>query len=132
MFYSFDPGNGIDSISVASVDNTVIPLQNATVHGVKHDPITYYDALPLPITATLPVFATSTDTTVADDACGPLPDNTPDLSKFVVIVRAGTCTPVGTFSNVTSRNADFVVCEGPETDKYRGERRQCFANIRVS
>ena len=92
MFFTSSPGNAIDSISVASLDNTVIPLQNATVHGVAHAPITYFDALPLPITETLPIFATSTDTTVVDDACDPLPDSTPDLSKFIVIVRRGTCT----------------------------------------
>lgn len=92
MFYTSGPGNAIDSISVSSLDNTIIPLQNATVHGVTHDPITYFDALPLPITETLPIFATSTDTTVVDDACDPLPDSTPDLSKFIVIVRRGTCT----------------------------------------
>lgn len=91
-FYTSGPGNAIDAISVASLDNTVIPLQNATVHGVAHDPITYFDTFPLPITATLPIFATSTDTTVADDACDPLPDSTPDLSKFLVVVRRGTCT----------------------------------------
>ena len=96
-WYTSSPGNAIDAISVASLDNTMIPLQNATVHGVAHAPITYFDALPLPITETLPIFATSTDTTVVDDACDPLPDSTPDLSKFIVIVRRGTCTFVCRF-----------------------------------
>ncbi len=91
-WYTSGPGNGINAISVASLDNTVIPLQNATVHGVVHDPITYFDALPLPVNGTLPLFATSNDTTVVDDACDPLPDDTPDLSGFVVLVRRGTCT----------------------------------------
>ena len=91
-FYTSSPGNGIDAISVASLDNTVISLQNATVHGITHDPITYFETFPLPITTTLPIFVISTDTTVVDDACNPLPDSTPDLSGFVVIVRRGTCT----------------------------------------
>ena len=98
MFFTSGPGNAIDSISVASLDNTVIPLQNLTVHGVSHAPITYFDTFPLPVTATLPIFATSNDTTIADDACNPLPDDTPDLSNFVVIVRRGTCTFVRTSS----------------------------------
>lgn len=97
-FYTSGPGNAIDGISVASLDNTVIPLQNATVHGVSHAPITYFDALPLPINGTLPIFATSNSTTVEDDACDPLPDDTPDLSKFIVIVRRGTCTFVSLYS----------------------------------
>ena len=91
-FYTSSPGNAINSISVASLDNTVISLQNATVSGIAHAPITYFSTFPLPVTTTLPIFATNTDTTVVDDACNPLPDSTPDLSKFLVIVRRGTCT----------------------------------------
>ncbi|KIP04605.1 hypothetical protein PHLGIDRAFT_492880 [Phlebiopsis gigantea 11061_1 CR5-6] len=106
MFFTSSPGNAIDAISVSSLDNTVIPLQNATVHGVQHDPITYFDALPLPITETLPVFATSTNTTVADDACDPLPDSTPDLSKFIVIVRRGTCTFVQKLTNIAAKGGN--------------------------
>ena len=106
-FYTSGPGNAIDGVSVASLDNTVIPLQNATVHGVTHAPVTYFDALPLPVTATLPIFATSNSTTVEDDACDPLPDDTPDLSKFVVIVRRGTCTFVS-FSFVQLYNKSLL------------------------
>ncbi|KAI0684940.1 subtilisin-like protease [Cytidiella melzeri] len=105
-FYTSGPGNAIDGISVASLDNTVIPLQNATVHGVAHDPITYFDTFPLPINNTLPIFATSNDTTVVDDACDPLPDDTPDLSKFVVIVRRGTCTFVQKLTNIAAKGGN--------------------------
>ena len=91
-FFTSSPGNGISAISVASLDNTVIQIQNATVVGVAHDPIPYFSTFPFPITNTLPIFATSTDTTVVDDACNALPDSTPDLSNFLVIVRRGTCT----------------------------------------
>ncbi|EKM54703.1 uncharacterized protein PHACADRAFT_258717 [Phanerochaete carnosa HHB-10118-sp] len=107
MFFTSGPGNAIDSISVASLDNTVIPLQNATVLGVQHDPITYFDALPLPVIDTLPIFATSTDTTVADDACDTLPDSTPDLSRFVVIVRRGTCTFVQKLTNIAAKGGNI-------------------------
>ncbi|KAJ7723517.1 subtilisin-like protease [Mycena metata] len=42
-FFTSGPGNAIDAISVASSDNTVIPLQSLTVSGATHDPIVYYD-----------------------------------------------------------------------------------------
>ncbi|KAJ6603216.1 subtilisin-like protease [Mycena vulgaris] len=90
-WFTSGPGNGIDAISVASSDNTVIPLQTLTVEGATHDPIIYYDTFPLPVEGTLPLYATSNDTAVIDDACNPLPDSTPDLSGFVVLVRRGTC-----------------------------------------
>ena len=77
---------------MASLDNTIINLQNATIHGIEHDPVTYFNALPLPVDGTLPIFVTSNDTTITNDACDPLPDDTPDLSGFVVLVRRGTCT----------------------------------------
>ncbi|KAI0709562.1 pyrolysin [Cerioporus squamosus] len=105
----FGPGNGINAISVASLDNTVIPLQNLTVHGVQHDPITYFDALPLPVNGTLPLFATSNDTTVVDDACDPLPDETPDLSGFVVLVRRGTCTFVQKLTNIAAKGGNVTL-----------------------
>ena len=91
-FYSSAPGNALSAISVASVDNIAVSLQNATVHGVAHDPITYFDTFPFPVLDTLPIFVTSNDTTVEDDACSPLPDSTPDLSGFLVIIRRGTCS----------------------------------------
>lgn len=96
-------------ISVASVDKWVafhfllqstigsllvsiaIAIQNATVGGVEHDPITYYELFPWEYTDPLPIYATSNDTTVVDDACAALPDDTPDLSPYLVIVRRGTC-----------------------------------------
>ncbi|EJF57652.1 subtilisin-like protease [Dichomitus squalens LYAD-421 SS1] len=108
-WYTSGPGNGIDAISVASVDNTIIPLQNLTVHGVTHDPITYFSALPLPVEGTLPIYATSTDVTVADDACNPLPDSTPDLSKYVVLVRRGSCTFVQKLTNVAAKGGNVTL-----------------------
>jgi hypothetical protein len=73
------------------VNSTIIPLQSVLVSGVQHDPITYYSNKPLPTTGSFPIYATSKDTTIVDDACDPLPSTTPDLSKFVTIVRRGAC-----------------------------------------
>ncbi|EMD33648.1 hypothetical protein CERSUDRAFT_159874 [Gelatoporia subvermispora B] len=106
-FFTSAPATAINAIAVASVDNIVIPLQNVTVHGIQHDPITYFSTFPLPVNGTLPIFATSTDTTVVDDACDPLPDDTPDLSQFVVIVRRGTCTFVQKLTNVAAKGGNI-------------------------
>ncbi|KAK7692411.1 hypothetical protein QCA50_004036 [Cerrena zonata] len=103
-FFTSSPGNGISAISVASLDNT-----NATVVGVQHDPIPYFSTFPFPVNNTLPIFATSTDTTVADDACNALPDSTPDLSKFLVIVRRGTCTFVQKLTNIAAKGGNVAL-----------------------
>ncbi|KDR78150.1 hypothetical protein GALMADRAFT_224528 [Galerina marginata CBS 339.88] len=114
-WFTSSPGNSINAISAASLDNTVNPVRNATVHGVQHAPITYIDLFPLPVTATLPIFATSNDTTVVDDACNPLPDTTPDLSGFLVVVRRGSCTFVQKLTNIAAKggNVMMVYNNGP-------------------
>ncbi|KAL0572698.1 hypothetical protein V5O48_009272 [Marasmius crinis-equi] len=72
---------------------------SATVQGVQHDPIVYFDLFPIPVTSPLPIFATSNDTTVVDDACNPLPDDTPDLSQFLVVQKLTNIAAKG--GNVT-------------------------------
>ncbi|KAJ6559547.1 subtilisin-like protease [Mycena capillaripes] len=104
-WFTSGPGNAIDAISVASSDNTVVPLQSITLTGVTHDPIIYYDTFPLPVNGTHSLYAISNETTVVDDACSPLPDSTPDLSTFVVLVRRGTCTFVTKLANIAAFGA---------------------------
>ena len=72
--------------------STQIPLQRALVGGAQYGPIIYFSLSPLPVKNAMPIYATSKDITVSADACSPLPADTPDLSKFVVIIRRGTCT----------------------------------------
>ncbi|TDL26098.1 subtilisin-like protease [Rickenella mellea] len=108
-WYTSSPGNAIDAISVASLDNTVVPIQNATVHGVTHDPVPYFSLFPLSETQTLPIFATSTDVTVVDDACNPLPASTPNLANFVTIIRRGSCTFVQKLTNAAAFGANVVL-----------------------
>ncbi|KAF9264125.1 subtilisin-like protease [Marasmius fiardii PR-910] len=107
-WYTSSPGNGISVISVASLDNTVLSLQTATVQGATHDPIPYFELFPFPVTTPLPIFATSNDTTVVDDACDPLPDSTPDLSPFLVVVRRGTCTFAQKLTNVAAKGGKLT------------------------
>lgn len=108
-WYSSSPGNGINVISVASLDNTVTPLQSATVGGATHDPIVYFNLFPFNVTGALPIFATSNDTTVVDDTCNPLGPAIPDLSKFVTIIRRGTCTFVQKMTNVAAKGGNFAL-----------------------
>ena len=72
--------------------STGIPVQQATVGGVKHTPIVYSSLFPLPVKGAFPIYVTSNDTTISDDACDPLPASTPDLSSHLVIIRRGKCT----------------------------------------
>lgn len=48
------------------------------------------------------LYFTSTEITVKDDACSPLPASTPDLSNRVVVVQRGTCNFVVKQQNVAA------------------------------
>lgn len=147
-WYASSPGSAIDAISVASVDkyvrwfgsrsrladrvsSIVLPLQKVVLGGVEKDPgIIYYSTYPLPI-PTLPIYVLSNDTTNPTDACEPLPDDTPDLSKFLVIIRRGTCPFV-------SRNSEYEIdwfCStqmiGSKAHQRRGQGRKICIDLRV-
>jgi subtilisin family serine protease len=109
-WFTSSPANGLDVISVASTDNTIIYYQTATVsEDVSHEPIVYTLFSPLEINGTHQVYATSNDTTLIDDACSPLPDDTPDLSDYIVLVRRGTCAFVDKLANAADKGARYFL-----------------------
>lgn len=107
-FYSSSPGTGIDVIVAASVENLYLIVQNATLSN-GHAPISYFSFTPLPIPGSLPIYATSTNTSVTDDACNPLPSSTPNLANYVVIIRRGTCTFVSKLQNAAAFGAKYFL-----------------------
>ncbi|KAK2464348.1 hypothetical protein APHAL10511_003805 [Amanita phalloides] len=108
-WYTSNPGNGIHVMSVASVENTAISVQQAIVAGVQHNPIVYSSLSPLPVRGALPIYATSNDTTITNDACNPLPSSTPDLSAYLVIIRRGTCTFVQKLANIAAKGGKVAL-----------------------
>ncbi|KAF9526570.1 pyrolysin [Crepidotus variabilis] len=109
LFYSAGPGNAIHDISVASVNSLSFPLQSVLVEGVTHDPIIYYSLTEFSVVGPLPIYPTSNDTTVQDDACAPLPDTTPNLAKYVVVIRRGTCNFVDKLANAADKGAQTIL-----------------------
>ncbi|QRV79003.1 pyrolysin [Ceratobasidium sp. AG-Ba] len=106
-WYSSGPGTGLSVISVGSVDNTVATVQKAVASNSKE--IAYQGLEPLDIPSGLGLYATSSDTTVADDACNPLPATTPDLTNKLVIIRRGTCTFVSKLDNAAKFGAKYFL-----------------------
>ncbi|CAE6418377.1 unnamed protein product [Rhizoctonia solani] len=106
-WYASGPGTGLDVISVGSVDNTISHLQNAVVSNGRK--ISYQALQPLAIPADRSIYATSNDPAVPDDACNPLPTNTPDLSSKLVLIRRGNCTFVTKFSNAAAHGAKYFL-----------------------
>ncbi|KAK7053264.1 hypothetical protein VNI00_003890 [Paramarasmius palmivorus] len=108
-WYSSGPGNAISAISVGSVDSIAINLNRAIVEGAEHDPITYYSLASFPVQGSVPIFATSNDTTKKNDACDPLPEDTPNLEDYVVVIRRGTCPFVQKAANAVAKGAKAVI-----------------------
>ena len=60
------------------------------------------DALPIYITA-------KSDADLKVDSCDPLPDDTPDLSQFVVLTKRGNCPIADKIKNLLAKNATRIL-----------------------
>ncbi|QRV81569.1 pyrolysin [Ceratobasidium sp. AG-Ba] len=101
-WYTSGPATGINAISVGSVDNNVYPFQ--TVIDSTGRSIPYNAALPI-ANGTFRVYALSTNTSITDDGCHPLPSSTPDLSAFLVLIRRGGCDFTNKLANAAAKGA---------------------------
>ncbi|EJD50489.1 subtilisin-like protease [Auricularia subglabra TFB-10046 SS5] len=111
-WYTSSPGNGLDVISVSSAENTEVFYNALQTVGADHAPIPYISdgsIVPVDITGEWPIYAISTDTSVPDDACNPLPDSTPDLSTFVTVVRRGSCNFSIKLDNIAAKGGKVAV-----------------------
>ncbi|KAJ8509440.1 hypothetical protein ONZ45_g8388 [Pleurotus djamor] len=119
-WYTSSPSNGRATISVGSVDNTVIPMQNITVLGADHPPIPYLQALPLNIPKDLPIYATSTQISNKNDACEPLPPSTPDLSGYAVVIHRGGCYFTQKLDNAAKFGAKTFLVYNSDDGEFSG------------
>ena len=101
-WYTSSPGSGTDVVTAGSTDNTIQYLQRAVV-STDYGPIYYSSFESLPVNGSHPIYVLSNDTTIADDACNPLPASTPDLSPYVVVIRRGTCSFFQKLTNAAAK-----------------------------
>lgn len=67
---------------------------------------------------TLPLWATSHNTSVEDDACSSLPADTPDLSGFIVLIRMSRiCDTADQMYSASAFNAQYFLFYGSTTDE---------------
>lgn len=116
LFYSSTAANGKRVTSVASIDNLLSPslLTNATyvvqAGAGSSQSFGYTPGSPAAwANISLPLFATSFNTSNPTDACSPLPANTPDLSGHIVLIRRGTCAFTQKLQNVANKGARYVL-----------------------
>ncbi|KAH6693523.1 minor extracellular protease vpr [Plectosphaerella plurivora] len=115
LFFGADPSAAESVSSVAAFENTRTPVLvteatyetddgHAEVFGFHPGSPAAWDT-----TISLPLYATSHDVEIPDDACDPLPEGTPDLSGYITLIRAGTCTYATKVENAVAHGAKYVV-----------------------
>ncbi|KAL9949224.1 hypothetical protein D7B24_000443 [Verticillium nonalfalfae] len=115
--FAADSGSaGVNVVSVASIEPDVIPLLNfkstLTLPGRASEDRwipyrSFFDWYPAKVKG-WPVWPVSLDA-LEDEACAPLPADTPDLSEVVVLVRRGTCTFAEKQAFLKERNATHII-----------------------
>ncbi|KAM0482670.1 hypothetical protein ACHAP7_004170 [Fusarium lateritium] len=114
MFYTSTAGNGKRVTAVGSFDNTKsLSLLNESTYSVNGGPEHEFGHLSgKPGTwkgVKLPLWALNYDTTVPDDGCDAFPKNTPDLSKYIVLLRRGSCTFEAKATNAVKAGAKYIM-----------------------
>ncbi|POR33940.1 Subtilisin-like serine protease PR1C [Tolypocladium paradoxum] len=113
LFYSASAADAKKATAVASFDNVITPnllyVSRYSVDGGDEQNFAYAPATQNQWDVTMPVYATSPNTTIIGDACDPLPDNTPDLNKSIVLIRRGGCLFVTKASNAVAKGAKYIM-----------------------
>lgn len=118
MFFASTAANGKKVTSVASFDSWEYPnlLSDATytISSASNSSSTFgwTPGNPAFGNVSLPLWATSNDTTTETDACDVLPSDTPDLSGYIVLIRRGTCTFVEKATNAAAYGAQYIMFYG--------------------
>ncbi|KAH9817208.1 subtilisin protease [Melampsora americana] len=106
LFSGYSPAGAANSIAVGSVDSDLTSSKLITSTGRE---INYFTAQPFNDTPSFPIYRTSNSSEVQDDACAELPESTPDLSKYIVLIRRGTCFFKLKIKNAKAKGAKQVM-----------------------
>ncbi|GAA5865696.1 hypothetical protein JCM8547_002753 [Rhodosporidiobolus lusitaniae] len=116
LFFANGPSATEGGISVGSVDVTTLPafplsilIPSLSLPYLSPSPLNLSLLSPPVPRSGLQLYFTSTDPNVTDDACGALPEDMPDLSRRVVVVRRGTCTFDEKLAAVQARGAQIIL-----------------------
>ncbi|KAG6227823.1 hypothetical protein E4U26_001444 [Claviceps purpurea] len=114
VFYAASPANGQHVSAIASFDSAQAPyflivskyqIDNGPEQSFGHR----HTRLRNWYNVSLPAWASSLDPTIKNDACAPFPANTPDLSKFIVLIRRGTCDLSDKIQHAIDKGAKYVL-----------------------
>ncbi|KHN97107.1 subtilisin-like serine protease PR1C [Metarhizium album ARSEF 1941] len=114
IFYASTAANGRHTSAIASFDNVQTPaLLYSAKYQIDSDADVKFGYVPSEPAdwdgVTLPAWSNSLDPTIPNDGCDPFPDNTPDLGKYIVLIRRGTCAFSQKVNNAVAKGAKYIV-----------------------
>ncbi|OLL24968.1 Minor extracellular protease vpr, partial [Neolecta irregularis DAH-3] len=111
LFAGTSPGTGLDVTAVGSAESPAWWGFPATImtRNTESFSIDYFSNTRLSVNEPLEFYATSYDAEVQEDACKPLPDDTPDLSNRIVLSHRGNCSPYDQIANAQKKGAKVVL-----------------------
>lgn len=115
LFYASTAANGKKVTAIASFDNTISPMLLTDSYYITNgstDNTTFGYSVGTPDNWTgvkLPLWAQSYDITDPAGGCDAYPDDTPDLSGYIVLIRRGTCTFVQKAQNAAAFGAKYIM-----------------------
>lgn len=129
LFGSSDAANGVGVTAVASFDNSVTPNLLPTAFykvsgqgspaddadASKGTAFAWMPSYPEFHNVSLPLWALSNNSGAVADACTKLPDDTPDLSKYAVLIRLGGCDAMQKVKHALAKNIAKIVFYADES-----------------
>ncbi|KAK2596794.1 hypothetical protein QQS21_006123 [Conoideocrella luteorostrata] len=114
LLYSASGADARNAIAVASFDNVITPVflfaSQYSIDGGERQKFGYVPTEEQnQWNVSMPVYATSLDTTIKDDACHPLRDDTHDLRKNIILIRRGNCTLEQQGRNTMAKGAKYIL-----------------------
>ncbi|TPX09905.1 uncharacterized protein E0L32_008927 [Thyridium curvatum] len=114
VFFGSNGSSGKNVLAVASMDPGTIaalPFEGTfSLNGqVNTSSLGYFPAGNPWRVEGLPIIPISNNTSILDEACNPLPANTPDLANAIALVRRGTCNFAVKQANLEAFGAKYVL-----------------------
>lgn len=118
VFFASTPADAKGIAAIGATENTKTPVfmsLSSYTQGDHEERFLYRVSYRTPEQASLPLWALSLNTTVTADGCEPFPDDTPDLSEYLLLLRQGGCTYEDKAENALAKGAKAIVeySEGP-------------------
>ncbi|RYO80946.1 hypothetical protein DL766_000295 [Monosporascus sp. MC13-8B] len=116
------PASGTKVAGIGSAHNTVLPLiVTAGLWAINGTEARFGWREGSPslgeTNLTMPLWAASYNITTPDDACEPLPEDTPDLSTKIVLLRKASACPIETQgSNVAAKGGQYIMVYTEDDD----------------